>query len=397
MNDSRYNPELDDILAECLEAVLRGQKTVDECLRDFPEQAVELKPLLQVSLLTRRMKSPQMSADAVNRLESRLRQQPPPLQLVKPAPRRVIPLAISRLAAVILIAVVISLGSGAGLVAASANQLPGESLYGVKRWWESVVLVIATIIGRLQDIWLQLAQTRLGEVKALNDAGRLDEQSLVELHKSLYFLTSFPDPADQAETLAFMRQAQNVLGTVRPTTQTQAVYSDLMMITTQALESGVIRPMSSELPPSLGETLPLIAATTTPTLASTPSPTATLTSSPTASDTPPPSATPTIRQTGTPRVPPTLTRTPTLTPTPTPTPTATVTPTFTWTPLPLPGTRPVSEDLQLTQDAQLTQPTATPDGFVIGDPTIPVRDTERAVFATQTAGPPITATSEAGE
>lgn len=45
--------EFDDILDECLEHLLVKGETPEQCLASYPEQAVELKPLLETALATK--------------------------------------------------------------------------------------------------------------------------------------------------------------------------------------------------------------------------------------------------------------------------------------------------------------------------------------------------------
>ncbi|MQY73396.1 MAG: hypothetical protein GH142_06995, partial [Dehalococcoidia bacterium] len=45
--------EFENILEECLERILTGGETIEQCLASYPEQAVELEPLLQTALSTR--------------------------------------------------------------------------------------------------------------------------------------------------------------------------------------------------------------------------------------------------------------------------------------------------------------------------------------------------------
>ncbi len=47
--------EFDNILDECMERLLFKGETVELCLESYPEQAVELKPLLQTALATKRL------------------------------------------------------------------------------------------------------------------------------------------------------------------------------------------------------------------------------------------------------------------------------------------------------------------------------------------------------
>ena len=44
------NREFDNIFDECLERILTGEETVEQCLASYPEYAAELEPLLQTAL-----------------------------------------------------------------------------------------------------------------------------------------------------------------------------------------------------------------------------------------------------------------------------------------------------------------------------------------------------------
>jgi len=45
--------EFNNILDECLERLLVKGETIEQCLQTYPEQAANLKPLLQTALATR--------------------------------------------------------------------------------------------------------------------------------------------------------------------------------------------------------------------------------------------------------------------------------------------------------------------------------------------------------
>ena len=45
--------EFDNILSDCLERLLEGGETLEQCLARYPEQAAALRPLLETSLVAR--------------------------------------------------------------------------------------------------------------------------------------------------------------------------------------------------------------------------------------------------------------------------------------------------------------------------------------------------------
>ena len=45
------NKQFNTILDECLERLLTGQETVEQCLQRYPEYATELEPLLRTATI----------------------------------------------------------------------------------------------------------------------------------------------------------------------------------------------------------------------------------------------------------------------------------------------------------------------------------------------------------
>jgi hypothetical protein len=389
VNEPRIPAEFDDILQECLDAVLLGTRTVADCIQAYPDHAEDLKPALHIGLLTAKLKSPEMAASSVDALEMKLRAQMSPIS-VQAQPRNVIqlPLGISRLAAAIAVFFILALGSGAGLVAASADDLPGEPLYGVKRLWESIVLAFAPVSGQPEDLWLHIANTRLDEVTALSAQGRLSQNELVDWYGATYHASQYE--GDASALIAYFNKAYLAF-TNRVTVPkgSEALYQDMLDAVSPAhIQNGSVIPLTSEQPPSLSGLPPAIVPSAIPPTAvstDTPAPSDTPTLTPTYTATPTDTATAT--NTSTPRIPVTATRTPTFTPSPTFTPTYTPSPTMTWTPLPLPGYIPPITSAE-TQVPPGFVPTLPPAIVPTLDTTERVRATEQSVFMTQTAGPP---------
>ncbi|MEW6406070.1 MAG: DUF5667 domain-containing protein [Chloroflexota bacterium] len=127
-----------DVLENCLEA-LEGGADLESVLARYPEQADELRPILDASVAARNMAVPGPSAEAMRRGRAKVLQRAAQLREERaPASRRVIPV-FQRLSLALTIAAVFLL-SGTGLARASATALPGERLYPVKRTLEDVRL-----------------------------------------------------------------------------------------------------------------------------------------------------------------------------------------------------------------------------------------------------------------
>lgn len=362
MSKTRIPPEVNSILAECIEAVTSGERTVQECLDAFPQHASWLRAPLQTALHLSRLETPAMSQDAVKRLEYRLRQKSPrkPRMLCLPA-------ITQRAAAIVVLVLVLVFGSGGGIVYASSDSLPGETLYDVKRWWEGVIVVAANLTGQLDDVWLHLAQTRLNEAWTLAERGQRTDEPLRDFRSSVEKAIRYASDDTRAELLNLLDHTEHILagGTIQP--GDPQITTDILRVIQPVIQANI---------------------TPTPTMTPTLSPTATETAIPTSTQTPSPTATGTPIPSETPRFPPTPTRTHTPTPVaPSDTPTASITPTatLTWTPLPplvLPD-RPVSTP---AGDGGSPQ---NPDGLPPSATTwFPwMRLTQDALYATRTAQP----------
>jgi hypothetical protein len=57
-------PKIDDVLEECLQRVASGRATADDCLRDYPQHAEVLGPLLRTALEIHRLDRPRASREA---------------------------------------------------------------------------------------------------------------------------------------------------------------------------------------------------------------------------------------------------------------------------------------------------------------------------------------------
>jgi hypothetical protein len=378
---SEYTPEFEAILDECLRDVLRGARTIEQCLERYPEYAADLKPALQIGLLTSRLKSPEMPSISVDRLENRLRERMTSNAKPKIVRLRFAPFA--KLAAMIAIVFFVALGSGAGAVAASSNAVPGDWLYGLKRLWEAIVLALTPLTGQVDDLWLHMADRRLDEVEELSQRGQLTDSALLELYMAMAQAITLADAETEPELMVYLSEAQATLVRIQPPLQDEALYRDIMRLTAPTIRDDGSLEAPSVSPPSLSFT-PTSTLTATAARTATATPTERREMLPTLPVTA--METVTATHTSTPRVPPTATRTPTPTSSPTASITPSPTPTATWTPLPLPtlpGSTPIVWPTARSSSGGQEQPTNTPDIQA----TVRLRETEMSVYLTQTAGP----------
>lgn len=131
----------DDILNKCIDRVLRGESP-EQCLKDYPQQAAELKPLLASAVTARKATlvepRPEFKAQARYQLATILN-----AQKQKEQQRRGFLRGWQYRWATVAIALLIFLLLGGGTVAASTNSLPDQPLYPVKLAAEQVQLTFA--------------------------------------------------------------------------------------------------------------------------------------------------------------------------------------------------------------------------------------------------------------
>lgn len=155
--------KLEDIFDKCVSRMLQGE-SIESCLKDYPEEADGLKPLLQVAFTINKEASslssaPEFKARVLSQLQSAVsaKQRRPE--------KKVNFFGWQRRWALALTAVLVVLLTGAGTVAAASDSLPDETLYPVKLATERVRLTFA-----LSDVSKAKLHTRLAERRAMEIA-----------------------------------------------------------------------------------------------------------------------------------------------------------------------------------------------------------------------------------
>jgi len=140
----KQNRKIEDILNICLERMLRGE-TLEQCLRDYPGQAVELEPLLRTALAAKAASTLQPSSEfkarARNEFQMALNQRNALRE--KPAPSFRWFWQWQPAWSVALAVVVILVLSGGGTIVAARNSMPDSPLYNVKLFSENTRLALA--------------------------------------------------------------------------------------------------------------------------------------------------------------------------------------------------------------------------------------------------------------
>lgn len=190
--------EFDDILNECLERVLRGD-TVEDCLKNFPEHAAELEPLLRTASDTHKAANisprPEFRQRAAYEFQTAIRE-------MKPARGGLLLWQMRWITAVSVLAVVLLAGSGT--VMAASDSLPDQSLYGVKLFTEQVrVALTPSDLGKAQ-LYAEYTDTRVGEIIKMADKGNVEqvEKTTERMNESLSAVARLIQPERVADTLS---------------------------------------------------------------------------------------------------------------------------------------------------------------------------------------------------
>ncbi len=159
---------LSDAFNACL-AALESGVGLQVCLDLYPDLAAELRPALEAATAARSMSQIGVPTAAMHRSRDRVVAMAQAMRRRRPiAPLRSFPrVAFAGLAA--LLAAFLGLG---GLVAASAQSLPGDVLYPIKRAGESVSLELSASAAARQSLQEDYSQRRSSEVQSLLDMSR---------------------------------------------------------------------------------------------------------------------------------------------------------------------------------------------------------------------------------
>ena len=201
MKDKEFN----NIFDECLERIVLDGETLEYCLKLYPEQADELKPLLETVLAVKEASSveprPEFRARARYQFRSALQE--------KAAPRRRPFLGWVPRWATALAIVLVVLMAGGGTVAAASNSMPDSILYPVKLATENVQLALTTSdIGEAR-LCAGFADRRVAEIIYMADMGdaRQIERITERLDDRLEMLVVLVSELDGEQAPSFLMES----------------------------------------------------------------------------------------------------------------------------------------------------------------------------------------------
>src|SRR5690606_30338077 len=252
-------------------------------------------PLVEVARRLAETPPVELSDAALARIEARLMAHVDALERFQPAasrPRRTTTPRIVRLLAYAAAACLVLVMLAGGATVASADSLPGDALYGVKRAVEQVRLALVTGADEAA-LRVELAERRLDEFAALLSRDEVYPRALEEASEELERALTAGQNAALGQRIAAVAQEQERLS---QQAQTRASGNDRAALEQIAEQSRQIRERAVGPAPTLAPVMPSATPTNTAQPTLTPSPTATNTPLPTPTNT----ATPTVVGTATP-------------------------------------------------------------------------------------------------
>jgi hypothetical protein len=204
--NKKNDKQIADELNACFESMLAGNDSVASCLTRYPQHAAELKPLLETMKAARAAGS--LSPDPSFRAHARYEFRSALYDSMSPKKRPALGWQ-WRWATIISTAGVFLLTSTGGVVAASSNSMPGQTLYQVKRTIENVQLTMTPSQVAKARLYAALADRRVSEIvyaaTQLKDAG-LTEDLTQQFTNDLSMVSNIVTPS-RAFTVDGSKQA----------------------------------------------------------------------------------------------------------------------------------------------------------------------------------------------
>jgi hypothetical protein len=199
-NHTQDNKSIDTILDECLERIVFGGESIEDCLAGYRQYAEELEPLLRTALAARQATmsiepSPEFKARARYQFHAALNE----MAAKQKQPRFGFRWRLNwAVAASLSLCLVLSTG---GVVAAASNSMPDSPLYQVKLATEQIQLALTTSAEGKAELNAKLVDRRLDEIVNMAAAGNTELilSTTQRLDEHLSMIDSLPGNATAAE------------------------------------------------------------------------------------------------------------------------------------------------------------------------------------------------------
>ena len=155
----------EDILNECITRILEGE-SIEQCLRNYPEQASELQPLLRTAIAAQKASAieprPEFKASSRYQFYSQMQEE---------AKKGRSPFKRLRWATAPIIGAVI-VASGSGTVLAAENSMPEDFLYPVKLATEQAQIALTLSETGKAKLHVKFADRRVTEITVTAEKGK---------------------------------------------------------------------------------------------------------------------------------------------------------------------------------------------------------------------------------
>ena len=189
--------EFDNILNECLERILAGGETLEQCLSRYPEQAAELESLLQTVLVSQKAVSikprPEFREKARYQFQAALQ------EIVEKRERRFSFFNLQPQWSAAIVGVIIVLLVSSSTVMAAGNSMPDGALYPVKLATEAVRLKITPSMLGKAEFYAQMIDRRVTEIVKMADKGKPKqvERTAEKLNTHLIAMVNLAPPVTE--------------------------------------------------------------------------------------------------------------------------------------------------------------------------------------------------------
>jgi len=158
---------IENIFNECLEKLLTGTETVEQCLGRYPDQAKELEPLLRTAMSVNKAIDVKPTAELKARIRYNLQ-----LKMAEAGkPRRASWFSLQPRWALTAVAVALVFVIGGGTFLAADSSMPGSPLYPVKLFTENLSLKLAGSDAEKAELSLTFADRRVAEMNYMLENG----------------------------------------------------------------------------------------------------------------------------------------------------------------------------------------------------------------------------------
>lgn len=166
--------EFENKLNDCLEKLLSGTETVEQCLQRYPNDAQELEPLLRTAMSVHKTVDITPSPELKARIRYNLQ-----LKMAEVGkPRRASWFSMQPRWATAMTAVMLVFVLGGGAVLAADSSMPGSPLYPLKILTENISLKLAGSDIEKAELSLTFADRRVEEINYLIENDKLTEKNM---------------------------------------------------------------------------------------------------------------------------------------------------------------------------------------------------------------------------